>query len=627
MICSTSALSFSPALRWTAAAAVLFMTQQLLAADPPEKAKPPEPLDFKAQRLVVFKDGYCMVIKKAIVPEGTDDFAFTDDVPDAAVLGSFWAIPDQGKFAAMSAAWVEDVREEQQEFPATQTHDLLIANLGREAKVTLNDGRIVTGVIHHVLANTVDVPVADLAHATSGAVPSAALARDLAIYRGGYRPISPSDGSVPGSTTERTVATAQGQSFVIRTEEGDVMLPVSDVKSLTVKDMNFKVTRKVTTKKKTKRITFRFSKSPRTGVQRPKEIELMYFRPGIRWVPTYKVELAADEKNAMAKMQMQAEILNEAEDVENVPVDIVVGVPNFRFKDTPSPFTLENALRNALNVAAPQIMANNRFQQMSNSMMNQAMPMNSYGTADIEGGGVSLPPELTAGGTQDLFVYKIPKLTLLRGERTAVDILSAEVPYKHVYTWEVSMRRTGNDAAPAGAINSPLQLSQNTVWHQIQLVNTGTVPWTTGAVMMTQNGQPLSQELMTYTPVKGQVRVPLTIAVDLHGSQKDEETNRTLQAVNWGNQTYAKIEKKATLALKNSKSSPIDIEITFRTGGKATKAGNDGKIAINSFRGDDWENYAGHPAVNNSSTTVWKATVEPGKAFESDVDYHFYSLQ
>ena len=53
-----------------------------------------------------------------------------------------------------------------------------------------------------------------------------------------------------------------------------------------------------------------------------------------------------------------------------MPVDIVVGVPNFRFRETPSPLVLEATLRNALAEAAPQL-CNGQQQPFSNAMYSQ----------------------------------------------------------------------------------------------------------------------------------------------------------------------------------------------------------------------------------------------------------------
>ena len=42
-------------------------------------------LDIKTERVIVFKDGYCLFIKKATATTDKNGEAFTDDVPDSAV--------------------------------------------------------------------------------------------------------------------------------------------------------------------------------------------------------------------------------------------------------------------------------------------------------------------------------------------------------------------------------------------------------------------------------------------------------------------------------------------------------------------------------------------------------------
>lgn len=90
---------------------------------------------------------------------------------------------------------------------------------------------------------------------------------------------------------------------------------------------------------------------PRPGEHH--RLDMLYFRPGIRWIPTYRIELLDEDT---ARIAMQAEILNEAEDFENTPVDFVVGVPTFKFADVVSPLTLERIMVDTLAQSAPQLM-------------------------------------------------------------------------------------------------------------------------------------------------------------------------------------------------------------------------------------------------------------------------------
>jgi hypothetical protein len=443
-----------------------------------------------------------------------------------------------------------------------------------------------------------------------------------------YQPTSIS--SAISASVAATATAIGGEFFVLRTEEGDMFLPIGQVTGITIKDMKTDIPKTFTQAKKSKRLSFLFEEAAKKQT-----LSIMYFRPGVRWIPTYRISLndKADEKRA--NVALQAELLNEAEDIADAPVDLVVGVPNFRFRTTPSPLILEATLRNALAEAAPNLMGNSNG-QFSNAMYSQRA--GEFRREQAEANAVpeatlSLPGELTAAGAQDLFVYSLPKLTLGKGERMAVPIFAAEVPYRDLYTWDIRVQKADNDAAPSGTIpaatessaNSPLALSTNEIWHQIVLVNNTRLPWTTGAVMIVQGHQPLAQELLTYTPPKDDVRVPLTVSVDTRGSLSEHETGRDLKALQWDGYNYARINKQLKLDLCNNKPIGIEAEITLRLGGKVDEATDQGQVTLGAFNQADWTQYHGHPAVNNSSTVVWKAKLKPGDNFEPTVNYHHFT--
>jgi hypothetical protein len=243
-----------------------------------------------------------------------------------------------------------------------------------------------------------------------------------------------------------------------------------------------------------------------------------------------------------------------------------------------------------------------------------------------EGGTLDLPDELTAQGAQDLFVYRLPPLRLKVGERAAAPIFTADVPYRDIYTWDLRMKRQDIEAAPSGSgVASPLVLAKNEVWHQVVLTNNTKLPWTTGAAMLLEDGVPLSQELLTYTSPMEEARVPVTVSVETRGSFLEEEIDRQLEAVTWNGYRYAKIVKRAKLDLCNNKSVPIEAEITFRFGGKATEATHDGAITLDAYNAEDWTNYSGEPAVNNSSLVRWKVKLGPGETFAPSVTHHYFT--
>ena len=588
--------------------------------------KNPSQLELTTERAIIFKDGYALIIKRGVATTDKSGEVYTDDVPDAAVLGSFWALPEQDRLISMLAGWKATKDSDDKQMPCTQPIEILQANKGKQAKIELHDKTMYNGIIQEVLVDRTDAPLTpaqldllELPVAAASARPAPVVAA-LASRRVSRLSAAATEG-------EHTLTTIAGSNFVLRTDGGDVLLPVAQVRSILVPDMKTTLARTLTTSKKTKRLSLKFD----GGAGKKQVVTIMYFRPGIRWIPTYRVVLndSKDQKaKKTAEVSLQAELLNEAEDLDDVPVDIVVGVPNFRFKGTPSPLSLEGTLRNALAQAAPDLMMNNS-NSLSNAMYSQRSgefrrdQANANAAAE---GVVALPGELTAGGAQDLFVYNLPKITLGKSDRIAVPIFTTEVPYRDIYTWDVRVSKQDNEAAPSGSDSkSPLTLSKNEVWHQILLTNSTNLPWTTGAVMIMQGNQPLAQELLTYTPPKDEVRVPVTVSVDTRGSLTEKETARELNSIKWDNHTYARIDKQMNLDLCNNKNIDIEAEITLKLGGKATKASDDGGIVLGAFDAADWVNYNGHTAVNNSSTVTWKVKLKPGDNFEPTVNYSHYT--
>lgn len=577
-------------------------------------------LEIKMQRVIVFKDGYSLIIKRATATTDKDGEVFTDDVPDAAVLGSFWAVPDEGRLVSMLAGWKSTKDTDEKQMPCTQPIEILLANKGKQAKIELNDKTLYSGVIQEVLVDRTETPLAPAQLEFLDLVSAVAKPKALTSKVARLLPTP--------TTSEHTLTAVTGANFILRTDEGDVLLPVGQVRSVMTKEMKTTLGRTLTTSKKTKRLSFKFE-----GAEKKQAMTIMYFRPGIRWIPTYRVSLngkkEGDKKaeKHTANVLLQAELLNEAEDLEDVPVDIVVGVPNFRFKGTPSPLVLEATMRNLLAEAAPDIMGNQS--QLSNAMYSQRSAefrRNQAQGQPENAAVVPLPGELTAGGAQDLFVYNLPKISLGKSERIAVPIFSTEVPYKDIYTWDVHLTKQDNAAAPSGSGHqSPLVLAKNEVWHQIVLTNNTNLPWTTGAAMIMQGNQPLAQELLTYTPPKDEVRVPVTVSVDTRGTLTEKEVGRELKSLQWDGYNYARIEKELKLDLCNNKAIEIDAEITLKVGGKVDKASDDGEVVLGGFNAADWVQYQGHPAVNNSSQVTWKGHLKPGDKLEPTVLYHFFT--
>ncbi|MHC4220092.1 MAG: hypothetical protein ACYSU7_16730, partial [Planctomycetota bacterium] len=509
-------------------------------------------LEFETERVVVFKDGHGLFVKKATGTTDAEGRLSTDAVPDAAVLGSFWAVADDHDAVNLKAEWIDrEVSSEKVTDCVTRT-ELLRANEGRPLSLDMNYGETITGT----LLNVLEMPAGQ---GQAG----------------------------PG-----------GQLAVMHTPGGTKVLPIGSVRTITGDDLVSTMTRKTRTTTRTKRLWFELGAQ---AADREVSIHLFYFTPGIRWIPTYRLggELKYD-----GRLSLQGEILNEVEDIDGAVFDLVVGVPNFRYKGTISPLSLERVMVDALRQNAPGLMG----QRMGNASFSQRAGEwrgDDGRPAPAGGGGMAaLASELTAAGEQDLFVYSVERMSLARGARATVSLWQSNVPLRHLYTMDVDIvrdRHSGARIRSSRAPNepgnpSPLRLAENEVWHQLELANTSDVPWTTGPAMLMRSFLPLGQELLTYTPLGGRSLVPITVAVDVRGTYEEEEIEREPDALRWNGYQWALVRKKGTVTVTNYRSEPTDMLVTVGTGGKAESASDDARIKINATRVEDWN--GGHAAIN-----------------------------
>ena len=577
-------------------------------------------LQLSTERVIVFKDGYCLIVKKGKARTDAQGLVYSDEVPNSAILGSFWAVPNKGTIKSMVAGWVETETESKRKINCTNVVEVIKANLGKQCVLRMagKDSTPLKGILLKLLSND------ELMDPRTGTTPSHIASRSARV-----------DLVAAGSSIETSISISgtTGSHFILRTEAGDMMLAANAVENLTIEAMESTIEQTIKKTSKRKRLSMNFGE-PNSDV----EISLMYFRPDVRWIPTYRINLTDElfaqnpgkqetegpkSSNRTAEIFMQGELLNEAEDLVDVPFHVVVGVPNFRFRKVPSPMILESSLRNLLVQAAPAIMGGQS--QMSNAIYTQRSGefRSNRSTGNQDRAVVDLPEELSGKGGNDLFVYKLDKMTLKKGERATVPILRTEVAYRNIYTWDVQVTHAENYAASSASAPSPLVLSENKIWRQVELINDTDIPWTTGAAMMVDGFQPLAQELLTYTSPGGICRVPVTVSVDLKGRVDDTETKRELNALTWRRNNYAKVHGKTEIELANNKNEAVPVEINLRFGGKSTQASDEGMSTLESFRAEDWHNRQGDP-INNSCVVRWKSIIQPGECFKPNVDYEFY---
>ena len=532
-------------------------------------------LELRTERVVVFKDGHGLFVRKgSAMPDANGD-VWTYDVPDDAVLGTFWAFSEDSELLGMHAERIEHQPAAAEEAPCAGLYELLKANEGQSLTLTVHiagEEREVSGVLEAVQGDTLAV----------------------------------------SAQTALVVLTG--------TPRGKEVFPFMAVRAVTGSEDLRTSWRRPTPKQMRKRLRLRVTDGSTDG---PVSVTLLYFRPGIRWIPTYRV---SGELETDAEISLQGELMNGVEELSGTELGLVVGVPNFRFKDTPSPLTLEHALRGAMPRRAQQLMA-------QNMLSNASFGSRAGERMDSPPGSVAeLAPDLATSASQDLFVYQVGALDMQKGDSLTVPLWQSKVPLRHVYTVDVALGRDARQgggykmqqSARAPQTSSPVSLTRAHVWHQLELQNNTAVPWTTGAALTMNGTLPLGQDLLTYTPVGSRVLLPLTVAVDLRADFDEVELSRAPDAVRWDGNRYARVHKKATLEVMNFKREPAHMRVTLSTGGKALEASHEGVIRLNDYRPADWENGSYHFRLNNHSDIEWEFELAPGESRELTVEFEFF---
>ena len=569
-----------------------------LSASASEKATPLKTFGrLPIKEVTVFKDGHACVAHEGPLPTDARGNVLMDYLP-APVLGTFW--PYVAEPGARLTSVVAGQKRVLVERTALSLPELLEANVGAEAIIQEPGTNRYTATVIGLPARS-----AEELEATS-----------------------------PPSTGESLPQ--KGSLVLLRTAAGVKAVPLDHIQE----------------------VTFVHAPKPAAAVEefrnlltlrlewnqaKPKKaanVGLFYVQKGIRWIPNYKIEL---DGNGKATVKLQATLLNELADLDDVPVNLVIGVPTFAFKETLDPMALEQSLAQLSSYfQAGGGQSGALASQFSNAIMSQARRPSGFPGAFGPGQPAALGPEI--GGTEkseDLFVFNVGHVTLRKGERMALPIAEFTVPYQDVFTLELPF---GPPAELHANLNNDQQrelerlFNQPRLIHKIRLTNQSQYPLTTAPALLLRGGRALAQGLMTYTASGATVDVPLTTALDFQVRKTDLETKRTPNAFEENGARYLRVDLTGKITLASFHAQPAAVEVTRYLLGAADRADHGGKLEkLNAFDGGEflaagelplWWSWYGWPfwwsSVNGTARITWKLTLEPKQTVELGYDWHYF---
>jgi hypothetical protein len=567
------------------------------------RAQTPAPLSALARmpvkEVTVFKDGHAFVLHEGLMPTDASGNVLMDYLPTP-VLGTFW--PYSADKTIKLSAVVASERKVLVERTALRLLDLLDANRGAEVVITEKPAYMEKPVPY--AATLIGIP---------------------------RRSSQELEATSPPNSGEKLPQ--KGDVIVLKTSDGTKVLPLDRIQ-----DVTFKNDPKPTIGEEEFRnlLTLKLDWAGRAPAKTA-DVGLVYLQKGLRWIPSYKISL---DNQGNANVKLQATLINELANLEDVTANLVIGVPSFAFKEMLDPISLQ---KEATQLSG-YFQQGDRSQLMTtNAIMTQAARY-----SERRGGSVGdqpaadLGPEVTdSTQNEDLYLFTVKRISLKKGQRITLPVAEYNVKYKDVYTVDLpfapptDMRMNLNSeqqAEIARLLNAPKTT------HKIRLINSSNAPFTTAPALLVKDDRVLAQGMMTYTSTGGNVDLEITKAVDISVAKSENETARTPNATKINGDFYTRVDFNGSIKLTNYRKETAEIEVTRFVLGNVTSAANNGDIKkINVMENDKftpmsayplWWNWSSWPSwwsqLNGIGRINWKVNLEPGKSVDLTYNWHYF---
>ncbi len=556
-------------------------------------------LDLPVREVTVFKDGHAFVLHEEELAANERGEIVLDSLPSP-VLGTFWSYSASEGVALKSVT--AGTREVLCDEPVRSIRDILEANIGREAFIQETSG--------------------DRYVATVVGFPAEAKLRDDAPPQ-------------PGPQGRAPAAAPASEYVLLRTMQGTRFVHVAQIRDVTFRDDP-----QTTVERKQSRnlLTLRLARGDGAAVDKAR-VGMVYLQRGIRWIPNYRIEI---DGAGSATVKLQATLINEMVDLENVTAHLVIGVPTFRFAHTLDPISLQQAVAQLSQYFAQQREQNQFNQSLSNAIMTQTARMGEYSPPGMDDGGVVDSVEVAESSrSEDLFIFQVDGITVRKGERIVVPVTEFTVPYEDVFKLIVPLTPP---LEVTTSFNSQQQVELARLFespkamHNIRLKNTSRYPLTTAPALILRDGRLLAQGMMTYTAVGAATDLEVTTAVDIPVSREDLETQRNLNAAQWHGTQLARIQLEGTLTLRNLRGKPVRVEVTRLVLGNIDSADRDGEITrSNTLEEARYLTSGGKPVwwmwynwpqwwsrFNGIGRVDWTVELAPEERVELKYAWHYY---
>ena len=541
------------------------------------------------KEVTVFKDGHAFVLHEGPMPTDDAGNVVLDYLP-VPVIGTFWAYADDK--AAKLAGVVAARRVVSVKRTALTVAEMIEGNVGAAVRITEKDGQ----------------PYA----ATIAAVPTRSTEEIETTSPPGAPPALP----------------VRAKVVLLTVEGGTKAVPLARIQEVTFAD-DFKPSVASAEFRNVMTLKLDWKRKP----AKTANVGMTYVQRGVRWIPNYRVDI---DGKGNATLSLQATLVNELTDLDNVTAHLVIGVPTFAFKDTPDPISMQETVARLSSVMQP---SNQTAYAFSNAIMTQTAiyQLRRRGAAQPSGATIDLGSDVAAGDKQeDLYVFTINNITLKKGERMTVPISKVTLPYKDVFVLDLPFA-----PPPEAQANSNNQQQAEIArlfhapkaMHVLRLANTAEAPLTTAPAMIVRDGRVMAQGMIQYTAAGASCDLTMTTAVDVGVKTSDTETAREANASKWHGRSYDRINLTGTIHLTNHRDETISVEVRRSVLGFVDSASGDGEIKQLGRHGSGWARpfwwrWYSWPSwwrhVNSTGQVSWAFDLKGDESIDLGYEWHYF---
>lgn len=535
-------------------------------------------VDFSPEikRVAVFKNGYAFTYREAQT-QTNNGWAYTSNTP-IGVLGTIWGYSTTPNVRVMELRTSETENQETQRI--LNLTEFLIANEGSQIRTEVLSGDA-----------------------------------KIKVFQGVYEVISPMRGfKYPANPIQNNGyeladnRNSNDMAIAIKTETGTLVFLASRIENVEV------IGQAKWNKPK-------LSKQNRLGIKtegvaagQSVNLGIAALERGIRWIPAYRVEVKGSPIKE-AKLELEANLVNELTDLKNTEMYFVVGVPHFLFQDTMSPLSMNTAFAGVSSYF--QTSGNNRNLNISAQQVSYMIDGADTQENTTPSPTIANDEQLNSFSAEQLFLYQANAITLKKGERSSLRLFSLTVPCSEVFEWTVNddpgTQRRYLDYSGNSNSQPLIQDLSTKVWYALRLKNSTGMPWTTAPAITFREWKPIGQDMLTFTPIGGDNILRVTPATEVIGSQTLEEKSRERTQLKYSGSTYDfdLITVEGKLKLRNVKKEAVEVVLTRNLVGEVVSAGDDGKISREGLN---------LQMVNPNSVVRWNLSLPSG---EKEITYTY----